>query len=420
VTRALLSCGLLVVALHSWIVPAAGAQGTPVLTLALVEDQLRGGVSSRRIRDNARGSCRDFEVAVGVRRRLAAAGADSALVAALGRLAACAPTARLRPSTVLVRQGQGVTLAWQTTRATGVRIEPGVGSVAASGEVQVAPTATTTYTLTATGAGGSATSTAHVQVAPSSAPPPPRGAFRLVGSDPVSGAEGVMTHRPLRLIFASAIDPASVGVESVELRLPGGPALPVRRDVVGDTLVLTPIRPFPLLSTLQLTLRPSLRSRQGEALPGEQRLTLTTFPFDSSARYALHVRSRGLPFALETPAPEFQLVVRPAGAVSGQSWYARPLLPPGQFTLHNDYKGNEWKLEGGDARGASVLINSRDVVHTGETWSMTRFSSDPSCLLLRTVHNGAGFALTVEGDAALMRPVRESPDQCITLRRLSP
>ena len=56
-------------------------------------------------------------------------------------------------------------MTWNTTNATTVTINQGIGTVAASGTRSVAPTATTTYTLTATNAAGSVTATATVTVA---------------------------------------------------------------------------------------------------------------------------------------------------------------------------------------------------------------------------------------------------------------
>ena len=79
------------------------------------------------------------------------------------------------PSTV--ERGQAVTLRWSVAgEATEVRIEPGIGSINASGSRQVFPGNTTTYTLTATGPGGSnsATATVNVTAPPPAAAPPPR------------------------------------------------------------------------------------------------------------------------------------------------------------------------------------------------------------------------------------------------------
>lgn len=73
------------------------------------------------------------------------------------------------PSTI--ERGQAGALRWTVAgNATEIRIEPGIGSVNASGSRQVFPGATTTYTLTASNAGGSNSATATLTV---TAPPPP-------------------------------------------------------------------------------------------------------------------------------------------------------------------------------------------------------------------------------------------------------
>jgi peptidoglycan-associated lipoprotein len=54
-----------------------------------------------------------------------------------------------------------------------VSIDPGIGSVQASGSRQVYPGDTTTYTMTAKGPGGSASATATVTVTVPPPPPPP-------------------------------------------------------------------------------------------------------------------------------------------------------------------------------------------------------------------------------------------------------
>jgi peptidoglycan-associated lipoprotein len=82
----------------------------------------------------------------------------------------------VEPSTI--ERGQAATLRWTVAgSATEIRIEPGIGSVNASGSRQVFPGSTTTYTLTATGPGGSNSATAAVNVtspAPAAPPPPPK------------------------------------------------------------------------------------------------------------------------------------------------------------------------------------------------------------------------------------------------------
>ena len=85
-----------------------------------------------------------------------------------------APTASLSASPETIDKGQSSTLTWQTTNATDVSIDQGVGAVQPNGSQQVSPTDSTTYTLTAKGAGGSQTATARVTVnAPPPPPPPP-------------------------------------------------------------------------------------------------------------------------------------------------------------------------------------------------------------------------------------------------------
>ena len=89
-----------------------------------------------------------------------------------------APTITLRANPVSVARGDSVTLEWQTSNATSVSIDPGVGTVPASGNRQVSPTSSVTYSATATGPGGSASDTARVTVTapapPAETPLPPR------------------------------------------------------------------------------------------------------------------------------------------------------------------------------------------------------------------------------------------------------
>ncbi|HKW19360.1 MAG TPA: peptidoglycan-associated lipoprotein Pal [Terriglobales bacterium] len=85
-----------------------------------------------------------------------------------------APTASLSASPDTVDKGQSTTLTWQTTNASEVSIDNGVGNVQPNGSQQVSPTESTTYTLTAKGDGGNQTATARVTVnAPPPPPPPP-------------------------------------------------------------------------------------------------------------------------------------------------------------------------------------------------------------------------------------------------------
>ncbi len=72
--------------------------------------------------------------------------------------------------------GDTARLTWSTTLATTVTIDPGLGSVAATGSSPVAPAQTTTYTLRATGPGGTNEATATLTVAAPPEPEPPAAA----------------------------------------------------------------------------------------------------------------------------------------------------------------------------------------------------------------------------------------------------
>jgi len=79
------------------------------------------------------------------------------------------PTVTLQANPTSVNSGESSTLTWNSTDATQLSIDPGVGTVTAQGSTKVTPSDSTTYTITATGPGGSATATAAVSV---NAPPP--------------------------------------------------------------------------------------------------------------------------------------------------------------------------------------------------------------------------------------------------------
>lgn len=68
-----------------------------------------------------------------------------------------APTCELTvtPETIFPAEGESAVMEWSTSNADQIVIDQGIGTVASTGSLGVAPNATTTYTLTATGAGGS-------------------------------------------------------------------------------------------------------------------------------------------------------------------------------------------------------------------------------------------------------------------------
>lgn len=80
------------------------------------------------------------------------------------------PTVTLQANPTTINKGESSTLSWNSTDATQLSIDPGVGAVNAQGSTKVSPTDSTTYTITATGPGGSASATAAVSV---NAPAPP-------------------------------------------------------------------------------------------------------------------------------------------------------------------------------------------------------------------------------------------------------
>jgi len=88
--------------------------------------------------------------------------------------AAATPTVTLQASPTSVDKGGSATLSWNSTDATQLSIDPGVGAVTAQGSTKVTPSDTTTYTITATGPGGSASASATVSVNAPPPPPPPQ------------------------------------------------------------------------------------------------------------------------------------------------------------------------------------------------------------------------------------------------------
>jgi peptidoglycan-associated lipoprotein len=88
--------------------------------------------------------------------------------------AAASPTITLSISPSAIEQGQASTLSWNSTDATGVTIDNGVGTVEPSGSREIHPSASTTYMARATGPGGTSVAEARVTVtAPSAVTPPP-------------------------------------------------------------------------------------------------------------------------------------------------------------------------------------------------------------------------------------------------------
>src|SRR6184192_4335097 len=84
------------------------------------------------------------------------------------------PTVTLQANPTSINKGESSTLTWNSTDATQLSIDPGVGTVTAQGSTKVTPSDSTTYTITATGPGGSASATTAVSVNAPPPPPPPK------------------------------------------------------------------------------------------------------------------------------------------------------------------------------------------------------------------------------------------------------
>jgi len=106
------------------------------------------------------------------------AGAERGIVEAFWRTRAgevvLPVTGGISISPDIIRAGEQSTLNWNTTNATTIRMEPGIGVVGSSGTMKVAPESTTTYTLlisNMTGSFGKVTATVRVADSGDTAPP---------------------------------------------------------------------------------------------------------------------------------------------------------------------------------------------------------------------------------------------------------
>lgn len=89
------------------------------------------------------------------------------------------PTISLGASPATIKTGQSTSLKWNSSNATSVIIDNGIGTVEISGSTTLRPSASTTYIAKATGPGGSATAEARINV--TSPPRPPPSGNRKVG-----------------------------------------------------------------------------------------------------------------------------------------------------------------------------------------------------------------------------------------------
>ncbi|MEE8199672.1 MAG: protein kinase, partial [Candidatus Acidoferrales bacterium] len=78
--------------------------------------------------------------------------------------AAALPTVELRAEPETIEPGQATTLSWESSHATELTLEPGLGAVSSKGTRSVSPTEDTTYELVAKGPGGTAEDSIRVTV----------------------------------------------------------------------------------------------------------------------------------------------------------------------------------------------------------------------------------------------------------------
>ncbi len=74
------------------------------------------------------------------------------------------PEIQISASPDIIQKGQTSQISWSSAHADTVTIQPGIGLVAQSGSITIAPETTTRYTITATGLGGTATAGTAITV----------------------------------------------------------------------------------------------------------------------------------------------------------------------------------------------------------------------------------------------------------------
>lgn len=75
-----------------------------------------------------------------------------------------APTISLSAQPNAITKGESTVLSWKSSDATTVELDGGIGMVAPSGQITIAPSTSVTFTAKATGPGGSAVSSSRITV----------------------------------------------------------------------------------------------------------------------------------------------------------------------------------------------------------------------------------------------------------------
>jgi sugar lactone lactonase YvrE len=115
------------------------------------------------------------------------------------------PTVGITASPESIPSGGSATLAWSSTDATSVTIEPGIGPVPSTGSVTVSPGQTTTYTITATGPGGTVTAPITVTVTAANVQPLPEGSFGEQYQDLIPPDATVGSYDPKRFSLITGL-----------------------------------------------------------------------------------------------------------------------------------------------------------------------------------------------------------------------
>ena len=187
-------------------------------------------------------------------------GTATATVTITVTAAAVAPTVELSANSTSITAGDSVTLSWNSTNATSVTIDNGIGSVTVpSGTTTIKPTATTTYTATATGAGGTTQASVTITVTP--AAPPSIASFTASPSTINKGDLSTLSwqtsnstsvtispsipaedSQPLAVSGSTPVSPASTITYTLTATGPGGSAtakVTVTVNIPAPTITLT-------------------------------------------------------------------------------------------------------------------------------------------------------------------------------------
>lgn len=117
-----------------------------------------------------------------------------------------APTVEISALPSTVERGKESTLSWQSTNATAVLIDQGVGNVAEGGTLVISPRESTTFTATATGPGGSDSNSTRVTVVAAKGP-------GILRSTDIDQLQSVIDQGKVQPIFF-AYDQAELSAES--------------------------------------------------------------------------------------------------------------------------------------------------------------------------------------------------------------